>query len=656
MERRLFEPLMLARTVHFAASAMLSGLILFVLFVGEPAWRQSLGEPASALGMRRQLIGFGWTMLALGIASGAAWLVLLAGRLSGQSVAVAVSEGDAWKVLTETRFGNDWIARTVMAGLIGIWLARYDARRGSPSRWHGIGAVVLSTCFMATLAWAGHGGGEPGGSGLIQVAGDALHLAAAGAWIGGLVPFALIMAHALHTRSREWNAVAADVTQRFSACGIFVVSVLLVTGLTNTWFLVGSLPRLIGTTYGQLLLGKIALVIVMVTVAAVNRLVLTPRLDASAEGTAVLGRLRRNGLIEIGLGLAILAIVGTLGTTPPAAHTQVQWPFSFRLRGAALDDPITRPEALVIVSMLAAGPISILVGLVVRRLRWPAWILGGLLVVCSGPYLAIFTTDAYPTSFYASPTGFSVQSIAAGEALFTQNCTSCHGPEGRGNGPAAKDLQPPPADLTASHIYEHTDGDLFWWITHGIGDVMPAFGDALDPPARWNLIDFMHANADARRFPEAPGGDKASTFQTPDFTAECPDGTTISIKDLRGRILNLVFAGADLTAHLPHLEQVASVAGATEIVIRLDPSVRFEGASCSSDDPDIAKAFVLYAGSPNGGLDGTEFIVDQSRSLRGVWRPGVEPDWTDPKVLAALVESIRRTPSKSYASAHVHTH
>ena len=110
------------------------------------------------------------------------------------------------------------------------------------------------------------------------------------------------------------------MTRGFSRFGLVVVTVLLLTGLSNTWFLVGSLPGLVGTAYGQLLLLKIALVIAMAAVAAINRLVLVPPVRQRA------GRLRRNGLIEIALDLAIMAIVGSLGT-PPAAHTQVQWRF-----------------------------------------------------------------------------------------------------------------------------------------------------------------------------------------------------------------------------------------------------------------------------------------------------------------------------------------
>ena len=62
-----------------------------------------------------------------------------------------------------------------------------------------------------------------------------------------------------------------------------------------------------------------------------------------------------------------------------------------------------------------------------------------------------------------------------------------------------------PSDLTADHVYDHTDGDLYWWITNGIGDVMPPLGAALDDDARWNVIDFVRANADASRLGRAAG-------------------------------------------------------------------------------------------------------------------------------------------------------
>jgi putative copper export protein len=75
---------------------------------------------------------------------------------------------------------------------------------------------LLSGAFMASAAWAGHRGANAGPAGAIQVVADALHLAAAGTWIGRLLPFALVMACALRTRSEAWNRVAANITRRFS--------------------------------------------------------------------------------------------------------------------------------------------------------------------------------------------------------------------------------------------------------------------------------------------------------------------------------------------------------------------------------------------------------------------------------------------------------
>jgi putative copper resistance protein D len=110
-------------------------------------------------------------------------------------------------------------------------------------------------------------------------------------------------------------------TLRFSILGIASVGTLVVTGVVNTWVLVGSLPALFGTEYGQLLLVKLALFLLMLSIAAANRLWLTPRLlrkslSASSSQDA-LRQLRRNSLIEAGLGTAILFIVGALGTMSP---------------------------------------------------------------------------------------------------------------------------------------------------------------------------------------------------------------------------------------------------------------------------------------------------------------------------------------------------
>lgn len=67
---------------------------------------------------------------------------------------------------------------------------------------------------------------------------------------------------------------------------------------------------------------KLVLFLAMLSIAAVNRLRLTPRLplDYVETGTAVVRQLRNNSLIEATLGLVILYLVGILGTLPPGSH------------------------------------------------------------------------------------------------------------------------------------------------------------------------------------------------------------------------------------------------------------------------------------------------------------------------------------------------
>jgi putative copper resistance protein D len=157
--------------------------------------------------------------------------------------------------------------------------------------------------------------------GIVHAAADVLHLIAAAAWVGALVPLALV----LLATGRDARSVAGAraATVRFSTFGIASVGTLLVTGAINTWYLVGSVHALADTDYGRLVLTKVALFLGMVAIAAVNRLRLTPRLvgDANAVASAnALRQLRRNVVIEVLVGAVIIAIVAVLGVTPPGAH------------------------------------------------------------------------------------------------------------------------------------------------------------------------------------------------------------------------------------------------------------------------------------------------------------------------------------------------
>ena len=105
---------------------------------------------------------------------------------------------------------------------------------------------------------------------------------------------------------------------------------------------------------------------------------------------------------------------------------------------------------------------------------------------------------AYPTSYYAPSEPYAAASIVRGDAVYADNCALCHGTNGRGDGPAAAGLPTRPADLTEPHLFAHSPGDLFWWVSHGMDEgVMPGFAGALDPNQRWNVINFIRARAAA---------------------------------------------------------------------------------------------------------------------------------------------------------------
>jgi copper resistance protein D len=277
-----------------------------------------------------------WASLALGLVSGTAWLAAVAANMSGKPLGIPLCRDVVPVVLTRTRFGEDWLLRLVLAGLVGACLlALQGLRRGVGAI--GWAALFLAALMLGSLGWAGHGATTPGPPGDLHLVADVLHLLAAGLWLGTLIP----LAEARRIGDPSWGAITRAATRRFSVLAMTSVATLFSAGLVNTWSLAGTVPTLIGTEYGRLLLAKIAIFLTMVLIAAVNLLRLTPRLaDPSGQTAgrvwAAVAQLRRNTFIEAGCGLAVLAIVGVLGTLPPGLHTEPGWPLPFRLDLAAL--------------------------------------------------------------------------------------------------------------------------------------------------------------------------------------------------------------------------------------------------------------------------------------------------------------------------------
>jgi copper resistance protein D len=313
------------RAIHFAATISVAGAIFFVAFIGEPALRAANKVEDIAIVVRSRLAWIVSTSLVIVVLSWAAWLILQAQRMSDLPLASVLSEGTVWTVLAQTDFGQVWVARLVVAVLCAGALFLQASVRRDHSRWAQMLATLLVAGLVGSLAWAGHAAaGSDSESDLtasIHLPADVLHLIASAAWVGSLVPLAILIGSAVrHIDGPSSLPIARVAIARYSTLGVLSVGTLLATGIISSWALVGSAHALIHTDYGRLLLVKIALFLAMLSIAAVNRQRLTPRLmqnevDISAQDA--LRQLQRNAIIEAAIGIAILFIVALLGTLPP---------------------------------------------------------------------------------------------------------------------------------------------------------------------------------------------------------------------------------------------------------------------------------------------------------------------------------------------------
>ncbi len=172
-------------------------------------------------------------------------------------------------------------------------------------------------------------------------------------------------------------------------------------------------------------------------------------------------------------------------------------------------------ESLIVGALLylGAGAIrrrSARFGSVARPVAWLSGILGAVLVLG-----AVFA-DSTPGSDLLNPIPNTVTSATAGEGIFLATCAACHGVDARGGGPEAGTTPVRPPSLVAGHLTQHTDGDLFYWITNGLPGGMPAWSSTLSETDRWNVVNYLRSlNGHGPTAPPAASDGAASASATP---------------------------------------------------------------------------------------------------------------------------------------------
>lgn len=547
--------------------------------------------------------------------------------MSGTPLMAVLQGGVVNVVVTQTRFGQDWLLRGALSIVLAVCLAVQGRTRKRAAGWLGL---LAAAAFIASLAWAGHGAAtEDVPLDALHLPADVLHLLAAGAWLGALLPLVMMLAQTRRDNTPQVVDVAQAATLRFSALGISSVGTLLLTGIVNTWFLSGSVPALLGTAYGQLLLLKIALFAAMIGVAGINQRRLLPCLaDAASDGVLRLrtcAQLCRNASIEASLGVLVLAIVAIIGILTPGLHTEPRWPLPFRID---LNELSSSGNTVFDAAAIAFGCSLAVAVVVAERRRYRAMAASIALLVLFG-VVTLFAlrpgiVQAYPTSFYTSTQPYAAPSIAQGAPLYAQNCAECHGAGGRGDGPVAGKLPIRPADLTEPHLFAHKVGEIFWWVSYGRdGGVMPGFADKLTPEQRWDLINFVLARAAGNLTQRASSQISAtSAFPLPDFAFERNGAqNTLSQMLKNGPVLVVLFG-----AHAPRarLEQLAQLqprlagSGLQILAVGLGP---LAGKAPLTVDvsQDVRVALALFR-SPGDGGD-TELMLDRNADVRARWTP-----------------------------------
>ena len=210
-------------------------------------------------------------------------------------------------LISSTTFGAIWQVR-LAALLLVLYFSVVGWRRPAFALWS---LSVTAAFALATLAWTGHGATDEGLQGWVHLGADITHLWAAGIWVGALFALCLLIFRPAARMAIDHIHLCHRALDGFSKVGSAIVGTLILSGVINSWILIGLL-----------LVAKLILFGVMLILAAANRFFLTPSLAAIIETgntSSAIKALRRSLAIETGCALAILALVAWLGLLAPPA-------------------------------------------------------------------------------------------------------------------------------------------------------------------------------------------------------------------------------------------------------------------------------------------------------------------------------------------------
>ncbi|HET9494434.1 MAG TPA: CopD family protein [Chloroflexia bacterium] len=334
------------RALLLGGAALLVGGALFMVMVFGPTASENAATGPALDAQTRRRFGI--------VGTAAAALVLLAlfldllgqlGSISDRPVWDSLTGGAGWTLVTTTRYGFAWLLK-VAAGLalLGIMLFLWR-RKGSGAR-EGLSswdlAISAGSLLLLGQSLSSHAAAVTGDAaqvlGLpVPVIADWVHLTTASAWVGGLAFMALVLFPSLRSVGITGDARREFLSRsvpRFSRLAVVSVVALALTGTYNLLLHSTDLGVVLSSSYGQVLLIKIAAFVLLVGLGAVNLLRLTPLLQRkpnpapdnpghAASNPGPGESLRRNVRLEVALAIVAIVCAGGLTLIPPPSAPAV---------------------------------------------------------------------------------------------------------------------------------------------------------------------------------------------------------------------------------------------------------------------------------------------------------------------------------------------
>jgi copper transport protein len=256
--------------------------------------------------------------------AGLGYLAVVAGKGGQLAVAVAAlgpAAGlarTARTVLLDSGFGRLWLLGMALA--IAVLLATRAAIAGARSgaRWPGVAMVAATLGLVVVYAQSGHGTNQ-GGFDPAQIAFRAVHLLAAGVWVGGLTVLAALFLGPLRRRTTG-PPLALAAFRRYGWLAALSVGALAATGLVLAGAGVTSPEALVTSTYGWTLIAKVIAVVAVLAIGLRHsRLLGRDRGSPAAPGEVGEMPLRRSLAFEVAGMLVVLWGAAALGATAPAS-------------------------------------------------------------------------------------------------------------------------------------------------------------------------------------------------------------------------------------------------------------------------------------------------------------------------------------------------